>query len=709
MFKQWRRREVVDFEDYNRRIRYREYKTYYPMYPPPTNNLMRQTNSDNDISKLNQESSTATLHNNNNNNINDKTTAQIHSTRDLKPPIIMLDPYDFNVTIVNLPLLSVLTKLAQIEEGSLKRSLASKVASRLIADGRDKILITRPVNELLFDGYKVDFMESARDLVSGTLGFNFESPLPKNKFGFFHMKNNTWTKRENGELTVFTGRNESMSDFMIVENWNDQKQLSVWPSNTEAGNRCNQIKGTDGSQFHPGVTKNQVLDIFSPLACTSVYIKFKEETQTRDIPLLRFTTPAELFGAPKKNPQNACYCTITPPTGGGGLLKTSNQMNGNNNLHGFMANGQQQSTLANGFKKSKTITDSRCYLDGLMDLSLCQRGAPVAASSPHFYNADPMLAMASGLKPNKDIHETYIDIEPMTGAVFRAASRAQLNAFVEQAALDVVDSRIIGHMTPMVAPLLWFEEAAEIDEKSSNDFKNQLFNTVLKARRSFIYSICIGILIIVLVSIQYWYVTFYRINKMEAASKKKKELETKASGLEEKRHRSQSPISRKQLASRRRQQMDANLCLSDDAKTNSNLIAANKPIQSSKIQCEPSSSGLKSKVVPAVAVAAVLGAVSAQNQSSRTGRRRRRDLADGENEDELSKRMLVTDEWEPAATTNTSSSGRSSSRDNQPPRGHDQLLIASTSSGSDSNASQPDAHLQGMPISASSSQDLSSL
>lgn len=673
MFKQWRRREVVDLEDYNRRLRYREYKTYYQMYPSEpissaSNNSTRQLNSDNNNIKSNQHDAQAptTMPNNSNNTDNNTTTTTTLTAQATNPNAIMLDPHNVNVTIVNLPLLSVLTKLAQMEEGSLKRSLAAKVASRLIADGRDKILITRPVNELLFDGYKVDFMESARDLVSGTLGFNFESPLPRNKFGFFFMKNNTWTKKENGELTVFTGRNESMSDFMIVENWNDQRQLSVWPNNTEAGDRCNQIRGTDGSQFHPGVSKSQVLDIFSPMACTSVYIKFKEDTQTRDIPLYRFTTPAELFGAPKKSLRNACYCTIAPTNRGGTAPNTSSSVSGPNPLPGG-SNGPGRSSKS-------SITDSRCYLDGLMDLSLCQRGAPIAASAPHFYNADPMLSMAAGLKPNKQLHETYIDIEPMTGAVFRAANRAQLNAFVEQAALEVVDSRIIGHMTPMVAPLLWFEEAAEIDEKSSNDFKSQLYNTVLKARRSFIYSICFGILLALVVCVQYWYVTCYLTRKGEGASDtvKKRQVKPKAERSETARRRprrASGSDSRAKTAQDRREQRDANLLLGGGAKQ-SNLAALNKPMLPA--DCEPSSSSS----VPSIAMAAVLAA--------RTGRRRRRELGDGADDDELSKRMLVNDEWEPAAATNTSSSGRSSSRDNTGISRQDPL-DASTSSGPDSN------------------------
>ena len=38
-----------------------------------------------------------------------------------------------------------------------------------------------------------------------------------------------------------------------------------------------------------------------------------------------------------------------------------------------------------------------------------------------------MAQFKGALKPNAEIHDTYIDIEPLTGAPFRIAERLQLN------------------------------------------------------------------------------------------------------------------------------------------------------------------------------------------------------------------------------------------------------------------------------------------
>lgn len=42
------------------------------------------------------------------------------------------------------------------------------------------------------------------------------------------------------------------------------------------------------------------------------------------------------------------------------------------------------------------------------------KGAPIVVSFPHFYQADPKYINAvDGLSPNKEEHETYLDLQPV--------------------------------------------------------------------------------------------------------------------------------------------------------------------------------------------------------------------------------------------------------------------------------------------------------
>ena len=48
-------------------------------------------------------------------------------------------------------------------------------------------------------------------------------------------------------------------------------------------------------------------------------------------------------------------------------------------------------------------------------------------SQPHFYNADPSLEKAiDGIKGDIEKHDTYLDIEPLTGITLSAHKRGQV-------------------------------------------------------------------------------------------------------------------------------------------------------------------------------------------------------------------------------------------------------------------------------------------
>ena len=84
----------------------------------------------------------------------------------------------------------------------------------------------------------------------------------------------------------------------------------------------------------------------------------------------RFVPPTNLFGTPQENPDNACFC---------------------NNPNG--------------------ICDTP---SGVFNVSACQYGSPTLLSWPHFFQADPSLrAAVNGMKPNKDKHQFYIDVQPV--------------------------------------------------------------------------------------------------------------------------------------------------------------------------------------------------------------------------------------------------------------------------------------------------------
>lgn len=69
---------------------------------------------------------------------------------------------------------------------------------------------------------------------------------------------------------------------------------------------------------------------------------------------------------------------------------------------------------------------------------------PLFISKPHFLDADPVLvASLNGLSPNEEIHDTYIDIEPNTGALCRVHNRVQVNYQVNNYNLPEVEPDLV--------------------------------------------------------------------------------------------------------------------------------------------------------------------------------------------------------------------------------------------------------------------------
>lgn len=88
--------------------------------------------------------------------------------------------------------------------------------------------------------------------------------------------------------------------------------------------------------------------------------------------MLQFSVPDKFFKAPANEPENACFCT------------------------------------------QRDMTHPLCATDGLLDISRCKKGAPIVLSAPHFFKGDYKLREdVRGLEPEKQKHETFLEIEPV--------------------------------------------------------------------------------------------------------------------------------------------------------------------------------------------------------------------------------------------------------------------------------------------------------
>ncbi|XP_066567006.1 lysosome membrane protein 2a isoform X2 [Amia ocellicauda] len=313
------------------------------------------------------------------------------------PEMSVGDPEVDLVRTVNIPAVSVMD--------AVKSSfwLSSLVSIWMNSIGVE-MFMTRTVHEILW-GFKDPLLTRLHPM----------KPEIEEYFGLMYKKNGT----SEGEFVYYTGEAD-YRDYGKISTWNGQSKMSWWSSN-----ESNMINGSDGSTFHPLISKNESLFIFTADLCRSIHLNFEKDVEVKGIPAYRFSPPPEVLASPEDNPANAGFCV---PAG-------------------------------------------ECLGAGVLKVSVCRKGAPVVVSFPHFYQADQKYIDAiEGMSPNKEDHETFLDLNPTTGFPIRACKRAQLN---------ILMSRVYGfpqtkNLNETIFPVMFVNETVVIDEESAVKMKNLL-------------------------------------------------------------------------------------------------------------------------------------------------------------------------------------------------------------------------------------------
>ncbi|NXL43757.1 CD36 protein, partial [Podilymbus podiceps] len=240
--------------------------------------------------------------------------------------------------------------------------------------------------------------------------------------GVFYPYNGTF----DGLYKVYTGK-EDITKTAIIESYKNKRNLSYWEG------YCDLVNGTDGASFPPFVKKDQTLRFFSSDICRSIYGVFHSKQEVKGISLYRFTVPRQAFASPVEVEDNYCFCT-------------------------------------------DEVISQNCTLAGVLDISACKAGKPVFISLPHFLHAsESILHEVEGLSPNEKEHETFLDIEPITGFTLQFAKRLQVNLLVNPAPKIEALAKV---KKPYVFPVLWLNETAVIGDEKAKMFRNKVTGRV---------------------------------------------------------------------------------------------------------------------------------------------------------------------------------------------------------------------------------------
>ena len=87
-------------------------------------------------------------------------------------------------------------------------------------------------------------------------------------------------------------------------------------------------------------------------------------------------------------------------------------------------------------------------------------GIPTFITRPHFLGGDPVLIGAvEGLSPMKEVHQTYLDIEPQTGLLAKAHKRLQLVYQINSLFLPTTKNDTVENVNAICENLLYISAA----------------------------------------------------------------------------------------------------------------------------------------------------------------------------------------------------------------------------------------------------------
>ncbi|KAG8196568.1 hypothetical protein JTE90_003581 [Oedothorax gibbosus] len=307
-------------------------------------------------------------------------------------------------------------------------SFVGELMNGIFESYNETLLIHRTVRQLVYEGYHEPMVADLTKVVESFIDLPLR--LINDTFGILHERAHIG----DGVFKIKSGV-AGIEDYAAIQEWNNQSIVDWWNED-----QCNQIYGTDGVQYAPGVTRNQTLHLFNPNLCRTIPLKYERDITVHGIKTMRFGIPPDTFSTGEINPENTCYCEGT-----------------------------------------------NCY-SGIVPMN-CKKGAPYVISLPHFLEGEETLKNnIGGINPIPETHKTYLDVEPITGFVLNAAFRIQLNSVTRR----LPQYTLLESVSDNIVPVLWMSEEAQLDTFFANYFKSRVQTPIIIFRVLCITAVSIG-------------------------------------------------------------------------------------------------------------------------------------------------------------------------------------------------------------------------
>eukprot|EP00730_Choanoeca_flexa_P013599 TRINITY_DN5498_c0_g1_i2.p1 TRINITY_DN5498_c0_g1~~TRINITY_DN5498_c0_g1_i2.p1 ORF type:complete len:557 (+),score=145.85 TRINITY_DN5498_c0_g1_i2:140-1810(+) len=300
------------------------------------------------------------------------------------------------MTTANIPLMQIVGLVGQLANApntsNFVRNLLIDAIQGIANSNNETIFMQRPVKEVIW-GYKDPMITEINTALVGILdALNISAaglglPLPEI---VRIQENNPLTTRTN-QSEIYTGSGNIENIFTFTKWTGYEGHTDTWAGskcpNTTQGQEyikwANMINGTEALSFRPNLKPGDSLYVFSDDLHRASRLVHTDTVKTKGIETFRFTIAPDNLRNASEVPWMCAFDAYQPT--------------GTLNLEAFT-------------------------------------GGPVYASKHHFLDADPIyLSMVSGVSPpERDLHDTTLDIEPHTGSSFNVHQRLQINVQMQR-------------------------------------------------------------------------------------------------------------------------------------------------------------------------------------------------------------------------------------------------------------------------------------
>eukprot|EP00117_Sycon_ciliatum_P028090 scpid21381/ scgid22656/ Lysosome membrane protein 2; 85 kDa lysosomal membrane sialoglycoprotein; CD36 antigen-like 2; Lysosome membrane protein II; Scavenger receptor class B member 2 len=316
----------------------------------------------------------------------------------------------FDPRLYNITTLNTpLAILLSVETHEKSETLRDLLNAVVKGLGEVDLIVTKTVDELLW-GYDDPIFK---------LAHQYDKTLPAQ----FSLQQKNLTDDSELWSRIFTGKGDS-NLVGVYTHWHEMTKLPYWGSP-----QANGINGTDGTLFHTDIQKEERLVAFIDNLFRSGYFVFNNSGDVRGIDTYRFIIPSVELNNDTVDPDNKPFFMDGPA--------------------------------------------------GLMNMSaLSPLHPPVFMSKPYFLNApddiiDGMVVNNSmvGFPPDIAHHDSFLDVNPLTGAVLNAHKRMQVNVLVKPEPSHIYDTSILRET---YFPVMWVDETATITPSLASAFKKKI-------------------------------------------------------------------------------------------------------------------------------------------------------------------------------------------------------------------------------------------